>query len=120
MSRNTATTNYNSEKLYTDEIKPLLNQIKKICVTNNLPFISCVATANNDTKTTYRYDGVLTGTLGVTLSDNKFAKHLCIANGFDVKAPGTIDDFSDVAQFVADNPASDAGITEIPADLLEE
>ena len=108
--------NYNQKALFENEIMSLVQEIKKKCVLNKIPCFVCAAVANNAKKTEYIYDGVLTGTLGINLTDDKFSKHLCVANGFEIKAPGVADTFSDVSDFVSQNNFNDV-IQEIPQDL---
>lgn len=105
---------YNKEEIYKKEIVPLISQIKKISALNDLPFMICVATTNDEKHTTYRYDGVLTGYLGYNLTDDQFHKHLCVANGFDVKAPNASMDFDKVTDFLAETKNNDSPIEEIP------
>ena len=95
---------FNHEKLYNTEIEPLINEIRKICAEHKVPCFVCVAVSNNAKKTTYKYDGILPGFLELELNDDQFAKHLCVANGFDVKPIGVSNDFSDVADFIAEIP----------------
>lgn len=76
---------YDKTKLYEKEILPKLLEIKKICELNDLPFFSCCAVKSEEEKTTYKYEGILTGSKGIELYDDKYRKHLCVANGFDVK-----------------------------------
>ena len=110
---------YDQKKLYEEELMPHISAIKKICALNQIPCFTCVAIANNAKETTYKYDGVLTGYLGLTLTDDHFHRHLCVANGFEVKAPGVTDDFKTVEEFLNENPLEDSSITEIPPELLE-
>ena len=46
----------------------------------------------------------MTGYLDLNLTDDKFAKHLCVANGFEVKPVGAANNFEDVTDFLAENP----------------
>lgn len=95
---------FNHSKIYEKELVPLINEMKKICALNKIPFFTCVAVSNTDTKTKFAYDGILPGYLDLELSDNQFAKHLCIANGFDIKPIGAVNDFSDVTDYLANMP----------------
>lgn len=108
---------YNKEEIYKKEIVPLIDQIKKIAGLNDLPFFICVAIANTEKHTTYRYDGVLTGYLGFNLADDQFKKHLCVANGFDVKAPNSSMDFDKVTDFLAETTNNDSSVEEIPPEM---
>lgn len=95
---------FNHEKLYETEIAPLVNKLKKICAQNKVPCFVCTAVSNSETKTKYVYDGILPGFLELKLSDDQFSKHLCVANGFEVKPIGVSNDFADVTDFIADTP----------------
>lgn len=108
---------YNKEEIYKQKIVPLIDQMKKIAALNDLPFFVCVASANTDKHTTYRYDGVLTGYLGFNLADDQFKKHLCVANGFDVKSLNASVDFDKVTDFLAENPNNDSTVEEIPPEI---
>jgi len=109
---------YNQEKLYEKEIQPLVDEIKKICAEHRLPFFTCVAVSNTAKKTTYKYDGLLTGYLDIALTDDKFSKHLCVANGFDVKPVGVSSDFSDVTDFISELP--DGMFESYAEEIIEE
>lgn len=111
---------YDYKKIYNDEILPHILQIKKICALNKFPCFTCVAVSNSEKGTEYKYDGVLTGYLKMNLKDDHFTKHLCVANGFNVKAPGSTDDFEDVEKFLNENPLEGSFISEIPPELLDE
>ena len=110
------TNNFNYEKLHKSEIQPLINEIKKICAKNKVPFFACVAVSNSEKGTEYEYDGVLPGFLNLKLGDDQFAKHLCVANGFEVRPAGIVNDFSDVSDFIANIPDGmfESYIEEIP------
>lgn len=110
--KDTSITVYNEEKLYEEKLLPLITEIKKICVLSKIPCFTCVATANSSKGTTYKYDGVLTGTLNVNLSDDRFAKHLCVANGFDVHAPGS--EAGELSDFLEQVPQPEATLVEEP------
>ena len=106
---------FDKKKIYNQEIAPLIAEIKKICALNKIPCFTCVAVSNKEDKTEYAYDGVLTGFLNMELSDDRFSKHLCVANGFDVKPIGAVADFSQITDFMADSQpkSSENGYEEI-------
>lgn len=85
---------YDKTEIYEKEIVPKLAEIKKICELNDIPFFNCVAVKNAEDGTVYKYDGILTGSKQIKLADDQFEKHLCVANGFDVKTSTEVD-FSD-------------------------
>lgn len=82
---------YDKTDIYEKEIVPKLTEIKRICELNDIPFFSCVAAKNDENGTIYKYEGILTGSKQINLHDDHFEKHLCVANGFDVKTSSEID-----------------------------
>lgn len=110
---------FDQRKIYEEEIMPHISEIKKICALNHFPCFTCVAVANNGKETTYKYDGVLPGYLNMNLANDHFSRHLCVANGFEVKPPGVVDNFESVEDFLSENPIEDSSITEIPPELLD-
>ncbi len=78
-------TKYNKEGVYTEKILPLVNQIKVICMKENIPFIYSFATENSEKKTTYENDALFPVPLGVNLTDDVFGKILLVLNGADVE-----------------------------------
>ncbi len=71
-------TEYNKEKLYEQKVLPLIEEIKKICVVENLPIFFSCAVKNEDKKTTYKQEGILTGSTGVELYQDRFTKFLLV------------------------------------------
>lgn len=87
---------YDKTEFYEKEIQPRIDEIKKLCRVNDVPFISCCAIANTDNgKTVYRNDGVSTGSMGVCLHDDQFERLLCVMNGFDVRPKNAVTEFDD-------------------------
>lgn len=110
---------FDQKKLYETEILPHITAIKKICVVNHIPCFTCVAVANTKKDTTYKYDGVLTGCLDLQLTNDTFSRHLCVANGFEIKNPNKDNNFQAVEDFLSENAGEDTSIEEIPQELLE-
>ncbi len=71
---------YNKTKVYEKELAPLIAEIRKICRINDIPFIYCFATANNETKTKYEVDGVGAIPLGFELTDDRFTTFDAVFN----------------------------------------
>lgn len=82
--------NFNKEQVYANEIFPLICEIKSICGLNEIPFFCSCAVANENNKTEYRHDGVLTGSLEVDLYDNRFENLLLVLQGAKLKPLGSI------------------------------
>lgn len=72
---------YDASKEYRDKIQPLVEEIKKICTIDNIPFFFSCAVKNSDKGTDYENDGVLTGGFGISLYDDKFPQFLGVMNG---------------------------------------
>lgn len=72
---------YDATKKYQTEIEPLVENIKKVCALNNIPFFFTCAVKNDEKETVYKNDGVLTGSFGINLKDDKFAPILGVING---------------------------------------
>ena len=75
---------FNKEKLYNNEIKNKIEEIKNICSINDIPFFATFCIKNNETNSTYVSEGVATGSRNIELVDDKIVKHLCVQNGFKV------------------------------------
>lgn len=77
---------YDETKFYDEVIQPKIAEIKMLCEMKNLTFFTCFAVKNTDEKTSYKYDGLLTGSHDIRLKNDLIKKHLCVANGFKVMA----------------------------------
>ena len=84
--------NYNMQSLYTSKILPHINEIKKICKINNLPFFFSAAVKNEKGKTKYVNDGVLTGSNSIGLYNDMFEKFLLVMHGGKVTFQDELDE----------------------------
>lgn len=97
MKNNITVSQYDKSQVVKDEIRPLLLEMKKICRINNIPFFFSCAAANSEKKTVYTNEGVLTGSLGIDLTDDKFEKYLMVLRGAELQPLGAITQFDDDA-----------------------
>nr|WP_297765702.1 hypothetical protein [uncultured Butyrivibrio sp.] len=74
----TAYTEYDMTKLYEAKVLPLINEIEKICVMEKLPIFFSCAVKNENGKTEYKQEGILTGSTGVELYQDRFTKFLLV------------------------------------------
>lgn len=77
-------TEFDYQSLYTSKIEPLLAEMKIICKLNKIPFFFAIATKNINGKTTYKNDGVLTGSNEIGLYDDMFERFLMVMHGANV------------------------------------
>ena len=83
---------YNLQSLYTNKILPHLNEIRKICKVNNLPYFFSTAVKNEKEKTKYINDGVLTGSNNIGLYNDMFEKFLLVMHGGKVNYKEDLDE----------------------------
>ncbi len=74
-------------KVIQDEIAPHLNEIKKICSINKIPFFFSVAAQDDGVQTTYLSEIISPKTSGTQLSNDKITPMLNIVNGFKAVDP---------------------------------
>ena len=117
MKKNTEIKQYDATGIYEKEIEKHIAEIKRICTINEIPMLITVAVKNDEKETVYRNDGVTLGSLGINLTDDKLSKYLCVARGFDVKAPGVENKYNDLSA-VDDEEFNDEELEEIPEELL--
>ena len=91
-------TPFNHKSVCKAKIDPLIQQIKQICIVNNMPFFICVPVSNDEKGTKYEYDGLMPNMFDINLTDDHLAKHLLVARGFDVRPAGQQSAFEEVAQ----------------------
>lgn len=72
---------YDAEKTYKDKIEPLVEEIKKTCAIEKIPFFFTCAVKNDADGTKYVNDGVLTGSYGISLETDHFPPILGVMNG---------------------------------------
>lgn len=94
---------YDKSDVYKREVKPLIDNIKKVCVVNNIPiFISC-AISNSEEKTEYKTDGIMTGSAGINLKNDKLEDFLMVLRGAKLESFGALKKFeSDEMDYIMD------------------
>lgn len=85
---NSGVTIYDKRKIYEKDIAPLIVEAMKKCVVNDIPFMFQCAVQNTEKKTVYDGDMYLTGSAGITLTNDRFERHLAVMNGFETHWPG--------------------------------
>ncbi len=90
---------FDMNDVYENEIAPLILNIKSICMNNKIPFFCTCAVTNyqkeekNGEKTgitEYKNDGVLTGSNGIGLYQDKFEKILLVLQGVELQKIGML------------------------------
>lgn len=112
---------YDATKKYKEEILPLVNQIKKVCAINSIPFFFTCAVKNDEKETQYENEGVLTGSYGINLKTDYFAPILGVLNGGrvifttdeDEALPGELSAFLADTEDAPGSEAADDDITII-------
>jgi len=69
------------------EIAPLVEQIKKICAINKIPFFFSVLATNSNLKTKYISEILSPAVAEKELKDDRITPMLNVANGFDTVHP---------------------------------
>lgn len=103
---------YDHSKIYKKQIHPLVNEIKKLCAVNDIPFFSSFAIANDEKGTKYDNNGFLSNSTSRILKDDKFPAYLAVVRGFEM-VPKT--SFSMPAIDDSDNCVSDPVDDDIAA-----
>ena len=78
---------YDATAIYDDQILPLVDKIREICILKKIPFFITAAVKSTDEDTEYKNDGILTGSTDIHLKDDRFTKFLLICRGAEVKSP---------------------------------
>lgn len=97
---------FNEKIIYENEIRPLLQQVQRICRIHSLPFFSTCCYADQDRKSYYTRTLVSPEALGIHLSDDQIVRHINVANGFETVP--------------ASNPVMDEAFERIEEDLYRE
>lgn len=115
----TTPTIYDKTELYEHKVRPLIEEIKKICQVNQLPFVCSCATSNKDGETHYENDGVLTGSNGIVLYDDRMVKFLLCLQGAKLAPIGDIR-LDDASITYLDQVDSDELDADAPDELDQE
>lgn len=108
---------FDKTKEYKKFILPIVDELRRQCEMFDMPmFVSCCV-KSEDNATTYKRDGVCTGSHNISLFDDQIEKHLLVANGFPVTLPGfegnLPENFMDyIAQAEAEMPEDEEFLVE--------
>lgn len=78
---------YDKHDVYDKDIAPLLEEVKKVCIANKMPFASMCAVENASDATAFENVFIGTGFLDVNLNDDRFVKFLMLLRGAKVVLP---------------------------------
>jgi hypothetical protein len=75
-------TQFNQKEVFDKEIAPKLEEIKKLCLLNNIPmfFTACVSNSNDTTE--YESELISPDMLDAELKNNHFPRHINVMHGF--------------------------------------
>lgn len=107
---------YDKSEIYDNEIKQHVEEIQRICVKNDIPFLYSFAIKNTKKGTEYKNNVVTTANLDFELTDDRITKCLCAMNGWEVKIPGVEIDPANFTEI--EQEEFDDSIEEIPEDLV--
>lgn len=79
---------YDKTEEYKKNVAPLIASLVKECTKARIPLFISTAPKNDESETVYKNDGVLTGSLGITLKEDEFEKYLAVLHGGKVFFPG--------------------------------
>lgn len=105
---NTQYTEYDASSIFSSKIAPHLEEIKKICKVNQIPFFFSCAVSNKKGKTIYENDGNPTGSNDIYLYDDMLERYLLVTCGAKLAPIGAI------------NKMDDEGMDYLALDLSED
>lgn len=77
---------YDKEKLFKEEIKPVMQKLVRLCAINKIPCFVTAAVKNNENGTKYISDMNSPVTNEIVLKENQITSMANVLNGFDVVA----------------------------------
>jgi hypothetical protein len=75
-------TQFNQKEIYDKEIAPKLEEVKKLCLLNNIPLFFTACVSNSNTETVYENEMVSPDMLDIELKNNHFPRHINVLSGF--------------------------------------
>lgn len=72
---------FDKTELYNEQLKPLVQNIRRICIDHGMPMFFTVAIRDDDT-TFYQSEALTTKALGISLQNDHIPKHINVFNGF--------------------------------------
>lgn len=123
-------TEYDKRADYKKNIAPIVEELVKACTKAQIPMFVSIAPFNSAEETGYENDGVLTGSLGLTLKEDEFEKYLAVLHGGKVTFPGGDPALSEGKMFeyiastmknapVEDDPEDDENLEEVMKNELK-
>ena len=76
------TKNFNKKNTYDEKVKPILNELAKVCDEEEIPFFFTAAVENNDNDTVYKSEVRISEIYGYSLTVDQIAKHTNVTKGF--------------------------------------
>ena len=74
-------------RLYSEQLEPIIKQMKKICYENHVPMFVTIAVKDDGKETTYENTMVSSAIAEQKLSDDRIAKMVNVGMGYDVFLP---------------------------------
>lgn len=78
---------YDKSDIFESKILPLLDEMERICVREQIPFFCSFATANEENKTKYEHRARTAAPMGFTLTNDLLVNHVKVCAGFEVIIP---------------------------------
>lgn len=85
-------TKYNKKEDYLSTIVPLINEIRKLCNDEKIPFFFACPIESTEKRTIYEYDLIGTNPNNIFLYDDKIIDFTNVANGFEVVDRKSVED----------------------------
>lgn len=74
-------------EVYDKKIKPLVEEINEICISEKIPYFATFVISDKEGKTEYETYRLTPGVAEVKINDDRITKMLNVANGFDTIPP---------------------------------
>jgi len=89
------TTTYNEKKYFNQEIKPLMEEIKRKCNYRNIPlFMTACVSCDENGNAEYETDILSPEYLDVSLPDKRFVEFIKVMNGFVTEIPSKLEEIT--------------------------
>lgn len=112
---------YDKKDVYKKKIAPIVNQLKQVCQQERMPMFVAVATANNETGTSFAKE-IIHGGTGIQLRDDRISDIILQLNNFQMDHPKRIqlilEELEEYIQSIASG--GDPEIEEITDDFIED
>lgn len=111
------TTIFDKSKLYDEQIAPLVKDVIAHCAMYRIPCYFSACVANTKTESDYRNEGVLCGSTGIHLTDDRITGHLNVSLGFRTSPPT---ESPEIAYDDSDPDFSDLLMSGIPVEPVNQ